>query len=595
MLLIASLLYFSQNFLYKTNPRISSRQNANDDKDSFILNNTNIAFAFNIEGLDPEEILSNKWFTTEIYFTFRDQTNSEELTHKNLSLMNCTEIKNIFNKLENGRMGDKFYKNSLCFNLTLTETETLLLANQGMEINLKLKCGLQNDYGINCLYEEYFVKKFKRKKITFYYIDVSLDFDNNTDPFVKKLHSEFVYLNPLLGGYLEYIYNNVAVDSDFGILFSSSYIQKELKLHRIMRNYMINKYSEKHNMNDIIIAGLKISFAEHEEYFKRVYYKLQHVFAEVGGILNGILLIGRLTVFLFSKTFFYENLINDYFYNYIEKEDEHGINKNDFSRRVITENYNKRIKKKYIEENKSQMNPNDYIPKASKKIRSKSKIRKYCIEDNYENYKKENLENYPKEEIKANSIIKNFNIKKTNEIKKTKKIRKELELSSNLAIVKKSEKKHQIELINNEAYLYTFNNININNNSSNLDIDLTNRSGMLLNQNDIVNNSETIKNENCNFTRFKDLNNNNKVNQKIKNENSSARILNDNLYKENDIFKNNDLKEPNDSNLILGKNYFEDIEFKSINIKIDLNEKTNNLNLNINNDNKIDDRKISEN
>jgi hypothetical protein len=66
-------------------------------------------------------------------------------------------------------------------------------------------------------------------------------------------------------------------------------------------------------MNDIIIAGLKISFAEHEEYLKRVYYKLQHVFAEVGGILNGILLLGRLSVFLFSKTFFYENLINDYF------------------------------------------------------------------------------------------------------------------------------------------------------------------------------------------------------------------------------------------------------------------------------------------
>ena len=62
-------------------------------------------------------------------------------------------------------------------------------------------------------------------------------------------------------------------------------------------------------------------------------------------------------------------ILNDY----IKKEDEQGINKNDFVRCGITENYNKRINKKYNEEN------NSLYPKANKKIRSKSKIRKYCI------------------------------------------------------------------------------------------------------------------------------------------------------------------------------------------------------------------------
>jgi hypothetical protein len=62
--------------------------------------------------------------------------------------------------------------------------------------------------------------------------------------------------------------------------------------------------------------------------------------------------------------------------NYIEKEDEQGINKNDFSRSVITENYNKRINKKYNEENKSHKYPYDYKPKVNKKIRSKSKNNK---------------------------------------------------------------------------------------------------------------------------------------------------------------------------------------------------------------------------
>ena len=71
---IASLLYLSQNFIHKTNPRISSRQTADNGEDSFILNNTNFAFAFNIEGLDQAEILSNKWFTTELYFTLEDPT-----------------------------------------------------------------------------------------------------------------------------------------------------------------------------------------------------------------------------------------------------------------------------------------------------------------------------------------------------------------------------------------------------------------------------------------------------------------------------------------------------------------------------------------
>jgi len=65
-------------------------------------------------------------------------------------------------------------------------------------------------------------------------------------------------------------------------------------------------------------------------------------------------------------------ILNDY----IKKEDEQGINKNDFVRCGITENYNKRINKKYNEENKSHKYPYDYKPKANKIISSKSKNNK---------------------------------------------------------------------------------------------------------------------------------------------------------------------------------------------------------------------------
>jgi hypothetical protein len=397
---------------------------------------------------------------------------------------------------------------------------------------------LKNKEGSNCLDDDNFREKFKRKKLTYYYVETNLDFDNNKHPFDTLLQNHFIFMNSFLGNFITYIYTNLAVESDFGILFSSSEKQYSIKHERLINNYMLNEHSFTYNKNDINIASVMIQFSEHVDYHKRVYYKLQHVFAEVGGILNGILLFGRLSVFLFSKTFFYENLSNDYFYNYLEQENVEGkkvklekfgiyINKND-NRRNNDEYIDQNHKNTNMEINGINSNYRTYLQKRWKSKRDKIKFDNIINNADHSNYEKRNY---------------------TNNIMNNRASFEEIELNSNLT------NPGIPKIIVSEASISKSNNIiqNKSNNFSDVDFDNSNISKMPLKENE----KENILDDNAFRKDFKTNPNTERINKsKSKNKSnrkSSGNQNNNENLKSNNLVLENNLNKNKQSNLILGK------------------------------------------
>jgi len=330
IVMLLSLITFGQNFIKKLNPRIFPKQIKLKKEYTSHLNNTNTIFGFRIEGLAAEDILNNKYFTTEAYLTLKNEKDKNAHPYRrNISLMNCTEVseqvETVFNDIET-----EFIENGLCLNLTMDTDDPNLMwpleAHPSQEIHIKLHCGSKNKEGKNCLNDDNFRQRFFKKNFLLYFQETSLDYDDINYPFLRKIEQDFMFVNPVMAKYINLLYSNVAVESDLGFLFSDLYLHNNVNLERVLHNYMINSDTSDAN-NKISLISVKINFSDSVGYIKRVYDKLQNVFAEVGGIINSIILISRLSVFFFSKSLFFENLINDIFHNYHAKDDDAELKK----------------------------------------------------------------------------------------------------------------------------------------------------------------------------------------------------------------------------------------------------------------------------
>lgn len=211
----------------------------------------------------------------------------------------------------------EFIENSLCldiFNISLLNDNDLN-TNEDTEIIIQVYCGEKQKNGKNCFNDNEYHKRFYGKNFNLFYSNSLINMDNKTHPFFITLLKDYMFLNPLLGKFIDVLYYNIKLENDFGIIFESLSVENSIKIDTIQHNYMLNNYPEDYSKNDINLISVTISFTEHAEKYRRVYYKLQNVFAEVTGILKLILFLGRIVVERFSIKFFYTDMINDYFHN----------------------------------------------------------------------------------------------------------------------------------------------------------------------------------------------------------------------------------------------------------------------------------------
>jgi len=362
------------------------------------------------------------------------------------------------------------------------------------EIYLHLECGKKQANGKNCLYDPEYKRRFFGKYFNMYYVDNLLNFDEIDEPFFDILEKDYMFLNPVLGKFIDITYYNVKLENDFGIILEDLQTDFNIKVDSIQHNFMQNNYPEDHSINDINLITVKISFREHAEIYRRVYVKLQNVFAEVSAIFKVIMLLGRFIVEKFSKRLFHTELINEYFDHYSEE----NVGNKDLSKKSLLEKFlkdsNKDLPEKLKDNNKnlemsnclisSHINDNKNLENSSNRIKKSDHT--YLIENPLPSI-------YPVDDNKNNSLILPENNDNFN-----------LDMS-----YKNILKQASNNLYSNNSMKQTYNNFNqetqknkqfiksyiINKNSQNIQ-------NLPLNSLEISNNQDTSKQEKIKYSLF---------------------------------------------------------------------------------------------
>lgn len=234
----------------------------------------------------------------------------------------------------------EFIRDSICLDI-FNDTDfqnNFLFTNTSTEIYINVKCGQIQSNGKNCFYDDKFREKFYGKYFNMYFIDNLINLDNITNPFLNKLQKDNMFINPILGKFIDIVYNNLQLENDFGIIFEKLDFLNTIKVESVQHNYMINDYPMDYSKNDINMITVKITFNENAVVYRRIYIKLQNVFAEVAAIFRVIIILGGFIVDRFSIKMFYSDMINEHFCNYDEHDEPKGLSIFNFQNKNIIEN-----------------------------------------------------------------------------------------------------------------------------------------------------------------------------------------------------------------------------------------------------------------
>lgn len=254
------------------------------------------------------------------------------------------------------------------------------------EIIIRIQCGKKQNNGKNCVNDENYKKKFFGKFFNMYFINNLVNLDNITHPFLNVLDKDYMFINPLLGKFIDILYYNLQLQNDFGYIFENMNIEKNIKVDSIQHNYILNNYPEEYSINDINMITVKIMFSDRAEKYRRIYAKLQNVFAEVAGIFKVIMIAGSIIVERYSKRMYHTEMINEYFYNYTENEEL----KDYFSYIGLQNNF--KNNQSLLEKSEDKEKNNRNLDKSKSIIDNSINFGNFSISKNFENNKSNELE-----------------------------------------------------------------------------------------------------------------------------------------------------------------------------------------------------------
>ena len=297
------------NFIYKKNPKISVKDDVLESLAGIPLSQNTVIIAFLVEGLTSKDIFPNNLFKMEVVY-YDDFTNLRTtIVDNSFELVPCRNIsgytyENIVKK------NVELYVNGICLKFPPGKQYDL----KNSLINISFYCHSYSD--TNCMYDETFKTKVLDKSVTLYYLGLNVDIDELENVFNNQLESFGVVLNPMLSTKADLFYEFTKVESDVGILseilIETTTISANSYTFNNIFNYKLNSGLNKYR-DTIKLFNLDVYVKNNRKTFRRIYYKLQNLFAELGGIINISLIIGKLIVYMYNKKSFESDLLNEVF------------------------------------------------------------------------------------------------------------------------------------------------------------------------------------------------------------------------------------------------------------------------------------------
>ncbi len=262
----------------------------------------------------------------------------------------------------------------------------------------------------------------------FFYTSILINSKNFTNPMIPKINEEWFNLGTSIFKTIDYFFQNVIIRTDDGLIFSKDYEDTiRLGYYKHLADY------RSLDDTDPNIFWLNIYVSDKVKYVTREYLKIQNIFANLGGIIQIVLIIFKLTFSPFLQKKMNLKIINELFDfdDFVKQEvsDNKVVRRIGISRIdslfVDKNNINKKRKsacnlKSNCDSNIKEVSKNDYFNRIlsnskyenerkilQKKNENNSIINNKQINSNNEIYAKVKNHNYYKS-IKKDSDIRNL-------------------------------------------------------------------------------------------------------------------------------------------------------------------------------------------
>ena len=346
---VITLIFFSEELYSKKSPSVNLITEAN-------LNPSKINFFDNFEfiiGIQNDDFIVQR--NESIYyakgFLFQTIINSSGIFNikEEIDLDSCDKA--LKNSINYELFKDLNLNNYYCFskNQSKININNIYLneywGNNGFQM-LQIKfydCVNTDEYviknNITCASEEILKENLNLADLSLYFIDTFISTNNYKNPFQRGIHEYFYDVSKNFLLTLTQYYNHIEINDDSGLIFTTSNKINSFKLSDMITNKADERTGEH-------FLTLTLQLNNVIEKYQRKYYKLQDYAAQVGGVINTLIIICYFILQFYDENAYFEFLINEYFEIKLFEKKKTESNISFLENNEINNNVNKNINKK---------------------------------------------------------------------------------------------------------------------------------------------------------------------------------------------------------------------------------------------------------
>ena len=202
----------------------------------------------------------------------------------------------------------EFLPNTMCmknpdFNIT-GYVDQLESSQMGFNISI---CSNETQKVIKCKSPEEIKQQIFGSYVIIYFYENLLNPNNYSHPFTLTKGAVWDFLDYDLAKAKEINFKKLTLKTDDGLIFQNKYEENKVVVESFSANQRVRSKEETE------LAIIRIYASRKTNYVVRNYIRIQNVFANIGGIIDSLRIIGAIVVAFISKKQLELDLINNYF------------------------------------------------------------------------------------------------------------------------------------------------------------------------------------------------------------------------------------------------------------------------------------------
>ena len=302
ILSILTIVFFSMDFVLRTNPKIISSTYRTGDLNIYGIDNSNFFISFTTVNYTEVSIDKEKQYMfPKITYNYMNNTIGGENLVVNMEPTPCSSL-----KVLPDLMANKHYQNSTCFDFNklakqLNKEKVPFFGSFESSSNSYFSLELSNcqfdhvkgKYH-SCLSQEEVAKR--SVDLNFFllrYPKVQTNLENFNEPLSLQFEEKYFVTNNKMQMNDIYRFTNVNLMDDIGWIFPNERTFTGISFVRDSTTFGINDKDNYANQEKVTFYYAEFIFSLDEVHAKRVYVKLQEIAANVGGIIKVIMMIAN--------------------------------------------------------------------------------------------------------------------------------------------------------------------------------------------------------------------------------------------------------------------------------------------------------------